>query len=217
MTNTTNAPTVSSRRHSGHLLGGDAQWRMVKTNLTDKQFGDLGLLMCQPSNLIGNMSKFVGTDYEGPIDHPILFQTQYRFADPVSPTNFGAVLLTSKKAAPAWIAAFGKRMSDLVSTAIEDGIDRSAKSEKDVREFVAKLRGMREPVVGLVGNGNYRLQWTNAVGECVGLQFRGKGEVQYLFFKRDGDRMEHMMGTKLIANVESFIATCGLHSLIAAR
>lgn len=189
-------------------LSNDAPFRVIQTNLTNLQFSGLGLTVFEPTNSNSNFHRYIGLDQRVQSEHPVLFAS----------SDYNN-LVRSKDEVPAqkpdWLPQFAERLDALDEAAIEDEIAISKKSRKDANAFVALLHSVRMPTVFLVGNGNVRLRWSNKDGEKVGLQFRGNGEVQYLFFKRVGDKFEHMLGTKLLSTITSFIATCGLRHVIA--
>jgi hypothetical protein len=189
-------------------LNNQAGFRTVQTNLTNLQFANLGVTIFEPTNSNSNFHQFLGLGQRLQPEHPILFVSS-DYNNLVRPKDEA---LAQK---PDWLPHFAERLDALDETAIEDEITVSKKSRKEVSAFAALLRSARMPTVFLVGNGNVRLRWSNERGEKVGLQFRGNGEVQYLFFKRVGDKFEHMLGTKLLATIMPFIATCGLRHVIA--
>lgn len=189
-------------------LSNDASVRIIQTELTNQQFADLGLTVFEPTNLSSDSLRYIGQNQKLQSEHPILFAfSDYNYL--VRPKDTPVVKT------PNWLPQFADRLEALDEAAIEDEITVSRKSRKEVNAFVASLHGVRMPTVFLVGNGNVRLRWSNKAGEKVGLQFRGNGEVQYLFFKRVGDKFEHMLGTKLLATIMPFIAACGLRHVIA--
>lgn len=186
----------------------DAPFRTIQTNLTNQEFAIVGLTVFEPTNSITDSYRYLGLAQKPQSEHPVLFAS----------TVFNDLVRLKDKPlakAPVWLPQFAERLKALDEAAIEDEITVSKKSRKEVSAFVASLHGIRMPSVFLVGNGNVRLRWSNADGEKAGLQFRGNGEVQYLFFKRVGGRFEHMLGTKLLATIMPFIATCGLRHVIA--
>ncbi|MEK6637379.1 MAG: hypothetical protein AABY88_04770 [Pseudomonadota bacterium] len=186
----------------------DAPFRTVQTNLTNLEFAMVGLTVFEPTNSTSDSHRYLGLAPKPQSEHPVLFASSdysdlLRLKDvPVAKT-------------PDWLPQFTERLNALDEAAIEDEIKVSKKSRKEVSAFVASLRSARMPTVFLVRNGNVRLRWSNKQGEKVGLQFRGNGEVQYLFFKRVGDKFEHMLGTKLLSTIMPFIATCGLRHVIS--
>jgi hypothetical protein len=185
-----------------------AGFRTVQTNLTNMQFTNLGLTILEPANSNSDFHQYLGLGQNVQSEHPVLFASS-DYNDLVRQKD------ASVTKTPDWLPQFAERLDALAEAAIEDEITVSKKSRKDVNAFVASLHSVRMPTVFLVGNGNVRLRWSNKKGEKVGLQFRGNGEVQYLFFKRIGDKFEHMLGTKLLATIIPFIAACGLRHVIA--
>jgi hypothetical protein len=183
--------------------------RTIQTKMTNQQFADLGLLVIDSKHNQSRINQFVGLEnFTFTSHHPQLVQVS-NFEGLVNSAAFQA------KKSPDWLEQFDERLCQLHETAIEDGIEISKNSLSEIKAFAASMHGARMPTVFLVGNGNFRLRWSNNQDEKVGLQFRGDGEVQYLFFKRVGNKMEQMLGTKLRTTIVSFIATCGLRHVIA--
>ncbi|MEQ1551196.1 hypothetical protein [Sphingorhabdus sp.] len=117
-----------------------------------------------------------------------------------------------------WLTAFEERLTELTEIASEEGVEISKASQKDARLFAQSLYNTARPGIFLVGNGNIRFVWTSDKKEQVGLQFRGKGKVQYVFFKNNEGQIEETMGTnKPIASITDFIALCGLRHVLSAQ
>jgi hypothetical protein len=188
-------------------ISNQTDYRIIQTNLTNQQFAEMGLLISDLNTKNSKFHQFLGLDSNLRSTHPIL--TQFSSYDGLLRKS-----VASGNDQPNWLAQFADRLNALDDAAIEDEITVSKKSRKEVNAFAASLHSTRMPAVFLVGNGNFRLRWSNKHGEKVGLQFRGDGDVQYLFFKRVGEKMEQMLGTKLVSTIESFIATCGLRHVI---
>jgi hypothetical protein len=189
-------------------LNNQAGFRMIQTSLTNQQFANLGLAVFESTSSSSDSHRYLGLGQRLQSEHPVLFVSA-DYNDLVRHKNEP---LAQK---PNWLPQFAERLEALDEAAIEDEIKVSKKSRKEASALAASLRSTRMPTVFLVGNGNVRLRWSNERGEKVGLQFRGNGEVQYLFFKRVGDKFEHMLGTKLLATIMPFIAVCGLRHVIA--
>ncbi len=188
-------------------LSNQAPFRTIETNLTNLQFAKLGLTVFESTSSSSDSHRYLGFGQRLHSEHPVLFVSA-DYNDLVRQKD------TPVARPPDWLPQFAERLDALDEAAIEDEITVSKKSRKEAIAFAASLRGARMPTVFLVGNGNVRLRWSNERGEKVGLQFRGNGEVQYLFFKRVGDKFERMLGTKLLATIMPFIATCGLRHAI---
>jgi hypothetical protein len=190
-------------------VSNQAEVRTIQTQMTNQQFADIGLFVIDTNQNQSKIMQYAGLEkFTFQSDYPQLVQL----------SNFDALVRSAPvhpKKLPDWLAQFEVRLHELDKTAIEDGIKISKKSLKDVRAFVAAMHDVRMPTVFLVGNGNVRLRWANNQGEKVGLQFRGNNEVQFLFFKRDRDNMEQMLGVKQMATIGAFISTCGLGHVIA--
>ena len=178
--------------------------------MTNQQFSEKGLLIVNPSKSGKTINQFIGSNHAWDSPHPIMIPASAEYSD----------LIFEHKAAStptevAWLPGFYARLSVLDETAREDEIEISLASRTDVEAFAKRLFGVRQPSVFLSGNGNFRLRWTNAQGEKVGLQFRGNGDVQYIFFKQVGDKTEHMLGIKLVSTIEPFIAACGMRHVVS--
>lgn len=80
-----------------------------------------------------------------------------------------------------------KRISDLKEIGKEEGVEISWRSKSDLLSFVNETNPSVRPLIALLDNGNLRALWSTEGGEQIGLQFRGQGEVQYVFFKKNAD------------------------------
>jgi hypothetical protein len=196
-------------KKSGLIAKGEAGLRTVQTQMSDKQLAEKGLIVVKQAPTSRLLQQIVGFGQEWDSSHPIVIPIQ----DYPEFVNDRAMPIVAK---PLWLPQFEARLCGLDQTAIEDEIAPSPQSRAEAEAFVKALQGTRMPGVALVGNGNYRLRWKNKAEEVIGLQFRGNGEVQYLFFKRVNDRMEHMLGTKLVSTIEVFITACEMRHVIAA-
>jgi hypothetical protein len=196
-------------KKSGPIAKGEAGLRTVQTQMSDKQLAEKGLIVVKQAPTSRLLQKIVGFGQEWDSSHPIVIPIQ----DYPEFVNDRAKPIAAK---PLWLPQFEARLCGLNQAAIEDEIAPSPQSRAEAEAFVKALQGTRMPGVALVGNGNYRLRWKNKAEEVIGLQFRGNGEVQYLFFKRVNDRMEHMLGTKLVSTIEVFITACEMRHVIAA-
>jgi hypothetical protein len=82
---------------------------------------------------------------------------------------------------PLQKAVFG-RITQLTELAIEDGINMSPSSFRDLWSFISKRPEMRRPSVFALDNGNFRAEWKNQKGEMIGLEFCGNQIVKFVIF-----------------------------------
>jgi hypothetical protein len=208
---------LNNRLLSDSLLDADDEFsfdrnenlRTIQTNLSNQQLIEKGLMVVEQTTFSKSLHKFLGLNQEVISPFPVVFS-------PLSNIAFASGKGVAVETKPSWFSKFEQRLRVLNETAIEDEIEPSASSRADAKTFAKTLGNTRMPGVFLVGNGNYRLRWENARGEKVGLQFRGNGKVQYLFFKRVGDEMEEMLGTKQLSTLLPFIAACRMRHVINA-
>jgi hypothetical protein len=196
-------------QNSATFSGNEGGLRTVQIQMSNQQLAEKGLLVLEPNSTSRIVQQIVGFGKDWNAPHPFVMPMQ-EYSELMRDRDRPVV------AKPGWLPQFDERLRALDKTAVEDEIDPSSESRVEIKAFAGALRGARMPGIALVGNGNYRLRWKNKTDEVVGLQFRGNGEVQYLFFKRVDDRMEHMLGTKLVSTIQAFIAACGMRHVIAA-
>jgi hypothetical protein len=118
--------------------------------------------------------------------------------------------------APA-IDTVSERLAELAVAATEEGIVVSADSRRDLLHFLAEQRRAREPSLFLLPNGNYRAIWWNDRKEQLGLQFLGKGEVQYVIFKEREDTpgaFRRAYGRDETRYIEALIRVMDVQSLL---
>ena len=86
---------------------------------------------------------------------------------------------------PVKIQAYRTRIEELCAAAEQDGYLLSSVSGDDFWSFVLSEPQLRRGNLVLMENGNLRLVWKEDGKEMhLGLQFLGKGMVQYVIFKR---------------------------------
>ena len=109
-----------------------------------------------------------------------------------------------------------ERIAYLRHVAAEDNYCVRADSESDFWRFVRSAPGIRRGNLVLVDNGNLRAVWKARDGSHLGLQFLGRGMLQYVIFrKREGaDEMSRVAGTDCIQGVKRQIDDFGLASLL---
>jgi hypothetical protein len=75
------------------------------------------------------------------------------------------------------------RLKDLHEIALDEELSIRGASESDFRDLVIdRFKPTNRPAVSLLENGNLRAVWKDQGGQQVGLQFRGDGWAQYVFF-----------------------------------
>lgn len=82
---------------------------------------------------------------------------------------------------PLQKTVFG-RITELTELAIEDGINMSPSSFRDLWSFISKDPEMRRPKIFALDNGNFRTEWKNQKGELIGLEFCGNQVVRFVVF-----------------------------------
>lgn len=80
--------------------------------------------------------------------------------------------------------AYRERIEALRVNGEQDGYWVSSESELDFWRFIESNRGFRKGNLVLMDNGNLRAVWKDKKGTHLGLQFLGRGTVQYVIFKR---------------------------------
>jgi hypothetical protein len=187
--------------------------RTLQTNLTNEQLSHLDLVIIDnpKSTLIRSLLGEAETEWNS--SDPILIQVR-SFDSFINDSNFTSDCGLPATEAPWW-GQFEKRLADLRDIAIEEDIPLSDESLAEASKFASTLVDARTPSAFLIGNGNTRLLWINDDGEQVGLQFREKARVQYIFFKRAQGEIDEIMGLKSASTILDFIEKVGLRHLIA--
>jgi len=110
------------------------------------------------------------------------------------------------------------RIHELRTDARAEGQPISAASEADLLAFLTDCVFTRRPFITLLDNGNLRALWKNAAREQIGIQFRGGGLVQYVFFSRRGgqDFMARVSGRDRLADIGRQIDALNLGRLMTA-
>ena len=86
--------------------------------------------------------------------------------------------------------AYTERIAVLRAEAMLDGFSLSHESEEDFWNFIRLAPFVRKGGLVLMDNGNLRAVWKGDRGTHVGLQFLGRGTVQYVIFKRRAGALE---------------------------
>lgn len=115
-----------------------------------------------------------------------------------------------------WLTQVEARLEELKEIASDEGLPHSAESAAAAKAFARGLRRAKRPSVFLVGNGNIRLLWLTAGGEQVGLQFRGKDEVQFVLLRLRGGRLRSTMGADTAEEVLKNLAALGMMHVVDA-
>ncbi len=102
--------------------------------------------------------------------------------EPVSSPTGGPVEGTAVSHTSRMSKEIESRIEDLKALAGDEGIEASDDSERDLRSFLHSLDFTRRPYLVLLDNGNFRAVWKNDDREQIGLQFQGRGQVQFVLF-----------------------------------
>jgi hypothetical protein len=99
------------------------------------------------------------------------------------------------------------RLRELHVDALRNAEPFSDSSLADLRSFLDSLSLIERPAIFLLDDGNLRAVWRNAANEQVGLQFLGKGVVQFVMFvkRQQPPIMSRAAGTDALANMRSRI------------
>ncbi|MCP4143547.1 MAG: hypothetical protein GY755_25220 [Chloroflexi bacterium] len=76
------------------------------------------------------------------------------------------------------------RIKILAEIAEEDDITINSDSETDLWRFLKRLSFIKQPKLFLLENGNFRIVWKGGLDEQIGLQFLGKGQIQFVMFSK---------------------------------
>lgn len=82
------------------------------------------------------------------------------------------------------VRAYGSRIQELCEDAFLDGVALSRDSERDFWSFMRSMPWARPAGVVLLDSGNLRAVWREDVTILVGLQFLGRGWIEYVFLRR---------------------------------
>lgn len=115
---------------------------------------------------------------------------------------------------PQWLAELEQRLNSLRDISGEEALPFSEASRQAAIKFAVSLRRARRPSAFLLGNGNIRMLWINALNEQVGLQFREDGMVQFVLFKSRENQLVHTMGSDTTTGVLQTVAGLGLMHVI---
>jgi len=108
------------------------------------------------------------------------------------------------------------RVSTLRRTAEKDGYSLIPASELDFWNFIKLNTRLRKGNLVLMDNGNLRAVWKDDQKTHFGLQFLGRGMVQYVIFKQreDTQSVSRVAGRDTFEGVKKQIDAFELHSLL---
>ncbi len=111
---------------------------------------------------------------------------------------------------------YSTRVSALRHIAEQDGHSLNPASEFDFWYFIVQYPLWRKGNLVLVDNGNLRAVWKDDQKTHFGLQFLGKGMVQYVIFKqREATQpISRVAGRDTFEGVKKQIKAFELHSLL---
>jgi hypothetical protein len=187
--------------------------RRFQSYLTDEQLAQRDIMVVNAPEKSRFLKQFLDADTSLESGDPILIHASSfeGLAKEIEPE----IAASQPNVAAPWWGQFEKRLADLRDIAIEEDIPVSDESLEAASKFASTLVDARTPSAFLIGNGNTRLLWVNDDGEQVGLQFREKARVQYIFFKRVEGEIDEIMGLKSSSTILDFIEKVGLRHLIA--
>ena len=187
--------------------------RRFQSFLSDEQLAQSNIIVVSSPQNSGFLKQFLDVDTNLESSDPILINASN--FEGIAKEFQPRVAATRPKTAATWWCQFEKRLADLRDIAIEEDIPLSEESLAEASNFASTLVNSRTPSAFLIGNGNTRLLWVNDDGEQVGLQFRERARVQYIFFKRAQDEIDEIMGLKSVSTILDFIEKVGLKHLLA--
>jgi hypothetical protein len=108
------------------------------------------------------------------------------------------------------------RVRELRIDALRAGETFSEASLADFRSFLEPLLLVQRPSIFLLDNGNLRALWRNALKEQVGLQFVGRGVVQFVIFvqRRNPSIMSRDAGCDTFLGLRARIKAIGCDALL---
>ena len=114
----------------------------------------------------------------------------------------------------ALVSQVTRRLEVLREEGVAEGTAHSLDSQNDLRAFVTGKRLVKPPKIFLLDNGNFRAVWYGDTGEQLGLQFRGKGIVQWVAFARDCTGTPARSGQEVAENLDGLIALLQLEEIV---
>jgi len=100
------------------------------------------------------------------------------------PDDYSSAAFDRKGLVRTKYQAYLARICDLRYMAMGDGYSLNLFSEVDFLEFVKSQPRLIKGNLVLMDNGNLRAIWKDGQGTHLGMQFLGKGMVQYVIFKQ---------------------------------
>ena len=101
-------------------------------------------------------------------------------------------------------ARYRLRIEYLRGEAALDGVAPSDASERDFLSFMRSIPSAPQAGVVLLHSGNLRAVWRDGVSTLVGLQFLGRGCIEYVMLKRPagGTRVCQIFGVDTVEGVK---------------
>ena len=123
-----------------------------------------------------------------------------------------------QKLVEAWrlSTAYQKRINELITYGMEDGVSINKASEEDFWDFFALTNFTRQAGLVLMNNGNLRAVWKNDHSEHIGVQFLGGQRGEFVVFKRRpaSADVSRIAGIDTLGGIRNQINSLALASLV---
>jgi hypothetical protein len=106
------------------------------------------------------------------------------------------------------------RVRELHIDALRSQDPFSLASFNDLKEFIGTVRLTSRPSIFLLDNGNLRALWKNDANEQVGLQFLGRGAVQFVMFAKRPTFMMRESGVDELSAIANRLRANGCDRLL---
>jgi hypothetical protein len=106
------------------------------------------------------------------------------------------------------------RVRELHIDALRSQDPFSEASFNDLKQLIGTLRLTRRPSIFLLDNGNLRALWKNDANEQVGLQFLGRGAVQFVMFAKRPTFMMRESGVDELSAIAERLRANGCDRLL---
>ena len=112
--------------------------------------------------------------------------------------------------------AYALRINELGTYAKGEGYHLNSESEVDFWRFIELMPRFRKGNLVLIDNGNLRAVWKDRLGSRLGLQFLGRGMLQYVIFRRrpTAPRISRVSGTDTFEGLQRQIDAFDLGDLL---
>lgn len=87
------------------------------------------------------------------------------------------------------LQAYSARIDSLRRYALQEGFSLNPESEVDFWRFIQTGPNFCKGNLVLIDNGNLRAVWKNNEGDHLGVQFLGRGMLQYVLFKHSPEAL----------------------------